>query len=439
MIIIKIVKFNIKRKKMVTMISKFTCRNFRNVNAENLEFERINILIGPNNSGKSNFMKALTFFSDMLKFSDKGNLKSAFLNAIARNGWDHILNKNADRKEAVELAWEINLKNTPLEYKFNFTVGDNVKDCNIILEELNSVNNNSCNYDKEYNYFICHGKTIGKGFFSSATQKGRKNKRLTFNIDSKDTIIKNFKDILLENTNLYTNDRVRVEIATLFNNIKNYFEGFNVYSSSQFNTQKMREPVDIKNMDKVLARDASNFSNVFNNYKAQNIFWKDNFNNYLKELMPDIQTIDTVSYYDKLIFKLAYDGKEYDLADVSEGTLKALVLNLLINMSMQDVCPLLAIDEPENNLHPAWQKVIGQWIQLSDNFKQCFISTHSPDFLDVFTDEFIHGNVAVFVFDGNSEFGIKKIVYKNIKEDLGNWELGDLYRINDPALGGWPW
>jgi len=34
---------------------------------------------------------------------------------------------------------------------------------------------------------------------------------------------------------------------------------------------------------------------------------------------------------------------------------------------------------------------------------------------------------------------IKKITYADIAEDLGDWELGDLYRTNDPALGGWPW
>lgn len=68
------------------MINKFSCHNFRNINTDNLEFEKINILIGPNNSGKTNFIKAITFFSEMLQNSREGNLKSAFLNAVARNG-----------------------------------------------------------------------------------------------------------------------------------------------------------------------------------------------------------------------------------------------------------------------------------------------------------------------------------------------------------------
>lgn len=44
------------------MIKRFRCHNFRNIQIDDMEFEKINILIGPNNSGKSNFMKAITFF-----------------------------------------------------------------------------------------------------------------------------------------------------------------------------------------------------------------------------------------------------------------------------------------------------------------------------------------------------------------------------------------
>lgn len=157
----------------------------------------------------------------------------------------------------------------------------------------------------------------------------------------------------------------------------------------------------------------------------------------MQELIPDLQVADTVNDYDKLIFKLVYGNEQYELSDVSEGTVKGLILNMLINMPMDTPRTLLAIDEPETNLHPAWQKVVGNWIQTTDTFRQCFISTHSPDFLDVFTEEFRQGKVAVFVFGSNET--IKKIQYNDIVDELGDWELGDLYRTNDPALGGWPW
>ena len=56
------------------MITKFSCHNFRNINKENLEFEKINILIGPNNSGKTNMKKP-----DYDDASDIARLMKAFI------------------------------------------------------------------------------------------------------------------------------------------------------------------------------------------------------------------------------------------------------------------------------------------------------------------------------------------------------------------------
>lgn len=418
------------------MINKFSCHNFRNINADHLEFEKINILIGPNNSGKTNFIKAITFFSEMLKNAEEGNLKSAFLNAVARNGWDHALHKHAEENAPIDFTWEICLNGEPVRYRFSYGVGNTVENCNIVLEELSSAEQR-VGYDKEFNYFRCHDYKVGMGNFSTATKIGGKNRRLAFDVNSKETLIMQFKDILLRNKNIYGNELIRVNIAQLLYELQKYFEGFSVYTSAQFESNKMREPVSIKVMDDSLNYSASNFTNIFNRYKSEDVLWKIRFEEKLKELIPDLQVADTVNAYDKLIFKLVCGKEQYDLSDVSEGTIKGLILNMLINMPMENPRTLLAIDEPETNLHPAWQKVVGNWIQTADTFRQCFISTHSPDFLDVFTEEFKREKVAVFVF--GSDETIKKIQYRDIIDELGEWELGDLYRTNDPALGGWPW
>jgi predicted ATPase len=421
------------------MINKFSCKNFRNINAEELSFERINILIGPNNSGKTNFIKALTFYSEMLNNAQNGSMKTAFLNAVARNGWGHAHNKYIDETEPIEFAWEIN-NGEPLRYKFSYTVGNTVEDCNIVLEELNASAQASSFYNnKEYNYFRCHNNNIGAGYFSTATKKGARNHRLNFHLNAKEILSMQFKDILLKYAKIYEYDSVRVDIAKVLYDLEDFFRGFSAYTSAQFNTKKMREPAEIKNIDSVLNAEATNFVNVFARYKAQDLGWQKRFEEKMKDLIPNLETADSVNVYEKLIFRMMYGGKQYDLSDVSEGTLKGLILNMLINMPFEQKRSLLAIDEPETNLHPAWQKVVGNWIQNADTFQQCFISTHSPDFLDVFTEEFKQGKVAVFVFDNNSENLIKKVLYKDIVDELGEWELGDLYRTNDPALGGWPW
>lgn len=422
------------------MIKSFHCKNFRNINAENLDFKRINILIGSNNAGKSNFIKALTFYSDMLINSSNGSLGTAFMNAISRNGWEHVRNNLVDKNEPIEFSWEIDLNNVPLRYRLSYSVGSAVEDCNIVFEELNAASYSKDLYNQEFNYFRCHDKIVGIGHFSTAMKKGRRNRRLKFDLNGKEILSMQFKDILLKNENIYGSDLVRVDIAQMLYDLENYFKSFSVYTSAQFNTKKMREPVNDKRLDDVLNADASNFVNVFAKCKAENILWQKIFEDKMRELIPDLEGADTINAYDKLIFKMLYkDGNQYDLSDVSEGTLKGLILNMLINMASKTKRTLLAIDEPETNLHPAWQKVVGSWIQTSNTFQQCFISTHSPDFLDAFTEEFKQDQVAVFVFDSSSDQLIKKVLYHDIADELGEWELGDLYRVNDPALGGWPW
>ena len=421
------------------MINKFSCRNFRNINADNLCFERINILIGPNNSGKTNFIKALTFYSDMLINSQRGSLKTAFLNAVSRNGWEHARNKYVDENKSIEFSWDIDLNGEPLRYNFSYVVGKTVEDCNIVLEELNTTGSSKELYLNEFNFFRCNDSDIGAGYFSTAMKKGNKNRRLKFDLNGKEILSMQFKDILLKNKTIYGNDLIRVNIAKMLYDLEDFFRGFSVYTSAQFNTKEIRQPADNKSVDSILNSEATNFVNVFNKYKAEDIIWKKRFEEKMKELIPNLEVADTVNAYDKLIFKMLYDDKEYDLSDVSEGTLKGLILNMLINMTCTPKRSLLAIDEPETNLHPAWQKVVGNWLQTADTFEQCFVSTHSPDFLDVFTEEFKQGNVAVFVFDNNSDNLIKKVLYEDIEDELGEWELGDLYRTSDPALGGWPW
>jgi len=425
------------------MLKKFSCHNFRNIEAEDLEFNNINLLIGPNNSGKSNFIKAVTFFSEMIRKSHEGTFNSSFLNAVSRNGWDRILNINADKNEAIDLKWELEINEKPVEYRIAFNVGDSVGKCHINLEEMNDAELKE-NYKEKFNYFRCHDRKVNTGAFSTVLEKGRKNKRMFFDVDSQETILKQFKDILLANKRFYDNQMIRNDIADLLYGIQNYFKGYNVYATSQFDTNKIRQFADSKNTDMILNSSATNLVNVLNNSKLKDSSWKYSFEKYLRELIPELNGVEVSSFYDKLVCHVAYDDKSYDLSDVSEGTVKAMILNTMINMANtgndDDVRnSFLAVDEPENNLHPAWQKVIGRWFLKSECYQQYFISTHSPDFLDVFTDDFKNNNVAVFVFDDMKNNKIRKITYEDIKDELGDWELGDLYRVNDPALGGWPW
>ena len=123
------------------MIRCFTCRNFRNVGAENLEFCRINILIGPNNSGKSNFIKAMMLMSSMTGKDGISGLGSSFLNMVASNGWSRMFNDLCDGERKIELSWLFDvpaLADKPLKYSYEFLVGDRPEDCIVTKEDLST-------------------------------------------------------------------------------------------------------------------------------------------------------------------------------------------------------------------------------------------------------------------------------------------------------------
>lgn len=418
------------------MIKSFSCSNFRNVNVKNLKFSKINILIGPNNSGKTNFIKALSFCADMLNCSGKLVGDSAFQTMISKSGMGDIYNKySEDSVHSINMKWHLMLdESKDVSYQFNFHTGNEMKDFFITCEKLDN-NYRKSPASQQFNYFTCNERP-GEGYISRAVEMGETNSRIPFTIPKNDTILLQFDKIRLDNKRIYEESERQVG---LIQKLEEYFQKYYFYSSSQFDLNKIREPQNVQNDGKVLDKDGSNFVNVLNYYKNKNMNHMVVYLDKLKELMPTLELADVMAEFNKLIFKLQYEGQLFNLNDLSDGTIKALLLTLLIQIPINDGLAMLAIDEPEMNIHPAWQQIIGRWIQQSNNFKQCFISTHSPDFLDVFTEGFKRGEVSVFVFDPREAHLVKKLNYKKMKEDLAEWELGDLYRVNDPAIGGWPW
>ena len=419
------------------MIHKFSCENYRNISVQDLELKRINLLIGPNNSGKTNFIKAITFYSNMLKYGASGTGGTDFYNAMQRVGWGHSLRNGAPAGTPISFEWDMDLDSEQITFRFSYVTGEKKEDFHIASEELYAPSD--AKHERPFNYFKAHTTGVGNGLISTAVKKGDKgNKRLRFNLASNQSIFAQFKNILIENDKLLSEIAIRKNINNLMNRMDVALRSIYSYSSAQFDTQQIRKPTSGEASTGFLYRNGTNLIDLFQYYKNGALTWKIDFIDHMRDLMHDLQDIDVVSMFDQNMMRLVDGGDEFDLTDVSEGTIKALLLNFLINMPTSRRYSMIAIDEPENNLHPAWQKVVGNWVQASDNFEQCLISTHSPDFLDVFTEDFIDDrDVAIFVFSRDGH--IRQISSSDIKAAIGNWELGDLYRTSDPLLGGWPW
>jgi predicted ATP-dependent endonuclease of OLD family len=186
-------RHNLKGMKL-NMITQFSCTNFRNINIKELEFGKINLLLGPNNAGKSNFIKALSFGANMIAL--KGDVsESGFLSEVQKNGAFDILNKDALCQE-IELSWRISLENQQFDYKIVFHVGKSRDDFYIKYESLDDIS---------FNYFTCHNDNSGEGAFSIEETPRDNGEKVCVSVKNDETVFRQFDKLVITNNKL--NDR----------------------------------------------------------------------------------------------------------------------------------------------------------------------------------------------------------------------------------------
>ena len=120
---------------------------------------------------------------------------------------------------------------------------------------------------------------------------------------------------------------------------------------------------------------------------------------------------------------------------LSDGTLRFICLATLLVQSsqpIQDILPdTILIDEPELGLHPFALSVLAALMRQASERRQLIISTQSVDLVNEFAPEDI---VVVSRRDGASD--LERLDAERLQEWLEDYALGDLWKMN--VLGGRP-
>lgn len=159
----------------------------------------------------------------------------------------------------------------------------------------------------------------------------------------------------------------------------------------------------------------------------------------LRPLFPGLTELRVFSGGGYRWVQLQLHGRWKNLAELSDGSVSLLLLAALLFAPVAQ--GVLCLDEPELNLHPAWARVVAGWLARQTAWSQVFVATHSPELMDPLTELFAQGDVRLFVFQPR---GDGFVLESRAPEPLAallreGYLLGDLYRIGEPALGGWPW
>ena len=95
------------------------------------------------------------------------------------------------------------------------------------------------------------------------------------------------------------------------------------------------------------------------------------------------------------------------LHGASDGTLRLIAYNILLNEP--ELPPLIAIEEPERNLHPGALTEIANVLEQIAQRSQVIITTHSSQLLDAFNPESLSDSLGVLLLRNRPGFGTEAL------------------------------
>ncbi len=404
------------------MITRFTARGFRNLDVIDLPLGPVNVLVGPNNCGKTNLLRALTRRCELFEVRERERGRP--LGKVV--GWDDLARSLTDGQ--AELAWCIELPEPS---------GDTVTYA-LALEKRNPT-------DPGMGVQVVHETVVQRGSQFAELQAHRVEPGIaTFSGDFRsDAPVRVTEDAVRHEVAFnggawpFTqgNQTHRDAAERLERTLRNAFHGHLAYHAAEFALADIRHPASRADLVLRLDPKAGALVNALRDEegRAGDLAW---YTRRLQDLLPELERVWTRDAGQVRWVTLQIGGEKVALGEQSDGTLQAFVIAWLLD-NPEPGLGTLAIDEPELHLHPAWLRVMGRWLQTPAHDRQMVISTHSADLLDTFTEGFSRGEVQVIVFDEPGRPVVLDAARIRRHLDEG-WELGDLYRIGDPDFGGWP-
>ena len=142
--------------------------------------------------------------------------------------------------------------------------------------------------------------------------------------------------------------------------------------------------------------------------------------------------------FEKLVFPPAADQRiqmrirwrslkrERSAADLSDGTLRFLFLIAVLANPAPP--PLIAIDEPETGLHPSMLPIVVEFAREAAKKAQVILTTHSAEFLNAFGDD---PPTTTVVESQDGESLLRVVSGESLAYWLKDYTLGELYRSNE--------
>lgn len=360
----------------MSKLDKISIKGYKSIqNLDNFKLNNLNILLGANGAGKSNFISALKFLSQMYAQNLREHVESS-------GGPDALLHYGRKKTDKISMefyfgynAYKFDLKPT-LDNRLIFT-----------KEELCFTGSSDMPYPK-----------------TTVLQSGQG------------------EALLKESTHPYANY------------IKPAIESWRVYHFHDTSDTALVKRIHPKNDNLRLKNDAANLAAFLMRLKR---VFPDNYQKIVQTIRLVAPFFaDFVQREDEANIQLEWFEKgnpdtPFKAYVLSDGTLRFICLATLLLQPFQLMNDTILIDEPELGLHPYALTVLADLIKRASEKKQLIISTQSVELINHFSAEDI-----IVVDRVNDASTFKRLDAERLKVWLEDYSLGELWTQN--ILGGRP-
>lgn len=357
-------------------LKRLQVKNFKSFEEIDIEFNKFNVIIGPNAAGKSNFLEIFQFLSDAISKGLKNAVElhggiNYVRNFLLKN--DEIrfdLNFSSDKSHwlqyyKVKSSKRHKIFTDNFQYSFVIKITNN-NDYEILDESLNFkciiILNADLNKDKrkQLKADLSHIRHHDSIQFA---------KKINTELDS---IIPDQK--LFFAKEIHKKSLILPSIAIseeIPYTLKDFFTKINVYDF---------EPKLIKNSNPIISNkqmriDGSNLSLILNDVLDKN---KKSFYAFLEDFLPFIKNIeiDVKPYrYIDLLVEEKFSDNRIPAWFSSDGTVMIMALLTVVYFHSNYIT---FIEEPERNIHPKLLTNLIRKIREATKNNQIFLTTHNP-------------------------------------------------------------
>lgn len=359
------------------MIESITIKNYKSIKDLTLLLRPINVLIGANGAGKSNFV---SFFSFLYAIYDR----QLATYTGDKGGTDRILYLGPRVSKSV--IGKINFSNTN-EYEF----------------ELAPNQNKQFYFQKESDWFnmLKGSRYTLDGWVEKVYGQGHNESILS------------------------------LDTSTRTGYVKKYLESFRVYHFHDTSKNAPLKQTARVEDNRFLRSDGANLPAFLYKLQQQNILAYNRIEAVIKSIAPYFDRFDLqpTGDYIRLNWRQKNTDMYLDASDLSDGTIRFIALCTLL--AQPNPPTTIIIDEPELGLHPYAITMLSSLVKSVQKPTQVILSTQSVNLVNEFSPEDV-----IVVENHENESVFNRLKKDTLVDWLEEYTLSELWNKN--VLGGNP-